>query len=239
MHHFTQVLLSLGLISLLSIPAVAQRGAAGLMSGSFKPYAGEAIDAFDLREKETIGSTFWNDVWLAGAVKLSDGRTVQGYPLRYDIANECVDLQTLGTVKTIPAKVIEEFTLRDGNGSHRFIDAGSYFGLVTQGSNGFYEVLVEGKMSLLVQTNLDVQKGNYVTALDAGDATDRIVKKEVFYLMDGKGLVILPTNKKKRLSVLKEYLPSVESRLKTENWKVKKTADLVKLVNYMNQRSGE
>lgn len=239
MRHFTHVILCLGLIGLSLGNVIAQRGTSRFLPGSFKPYSGEALNVFDLREKKQEGSTFWSDEWLSGAVKMKNGRVLEGHLLRYDIANESVDLHTVTDVKAIPIKDVAEFTLIDIKGAHRFVDAPSYFGLNTQGSGGFFEILVEDEVSLLAKTDLEIQKGNYVAALDAGAATDRVIKKEVYYLMDGTDLVLLPKNKKKRMSVLEEYLEDLDLILKEEKLSLKKERDLITLVSLINKLPNE
>ncbi|MEO1452092.1 MAG: hypothetical protein AAFV07_21350, partial [Bacteroidota bacterium] len=214
MTQHSRLLITFFLIYLIGGSVYAQRGATQYTSGSYKPYTGEALSAFDLREKKTEGSTFWNDSWLQGAVKMKSGGVIDGYAMRFDISNESLDFQIGSDVKTVPLVQVAEFMLQDPKGIHRFVDATKFFGLSATGYAGFFELFVEGPVSFLSKMDLEVQKGNYVAALDAGDINDKIIKKEVFYLVKDNSLIVLPKNKKKRFAVLSEMLPELDSVLK-------------------------
>lgn len=194
-----------------------------------KHYTGEAINVFDLRTKNTPSSLYWFEEWTPGIVKLKNGQTFNQYLLRFDVMGEGLELNLMQDVKLLPGFFVTEFFLQLEDETHHFVNPQNYF----QHKDfvpGFYELIYEGKISLLQKAEVKILKANYVTALDAGDKNDKAVRTDVFFLFDGKEVYEIPRQKKKALSRLSSIHPELEKYLKDQKLNPKKRADLIKLV---------
>ncbi|MFK7926227.1 MAG: hypothetical protein AB8H47_30035 [Bacteroidia bacterium] len=197
-------------------------------------YSGESIDVYDLRSQTVEGSLYWNETFAKGTVKLRNGGKVDAFPMRYDLMGQGLEINLGSETKLLPASMIEEFYLEgEKGGLHHFISPSDYFnykGFI----DGFFEVLQEGPWTLLLKSEIDVLKPNYVVALDAGSSNQTAVRTDLFYLYHEGELIRIPKQKKKAIKALKPYIPNIEARVKSEKLNFKNSASLQLLVLDLN-----
>ncbi len=199
-------------------------------------YSGEAIDVYDLRSQEVEGSLYWNEEWAKGTVKLKNGGKVDAFPMRFDLMGQGLEIFLGSETKLLPGSLIEEFYLDSGNEElHHFISPTSYFGY-NGFVDGFFEVLVEGPWTLLLKSEIEVLKPNYVVALDAGSTNQTAIRQDMFYLFYDGELIRIPKQKKKAIKVLEPYIPSISARVKIDRLNFKQLASLQALVLDLNAK---
>ena len=201
-------------------------------------YVGEAINVYDLSPREAKGSFYYFDKWSDAAIKLKDGRTLTGYKIMYNIETFVLELNVDGVVLELPGSNVEEFYLdihKEGGFTSRkhFVNTGVKYPAI-DGVTGFLEVVVEGDLTLLATMETKLVKAYYVPALDAGDKRPKIVKKESFYLYNGKKVLLLPSKRKKAKKLLLSKYPRMKKYIKENRPDYKKKADLTKLVTFYN-----
>ena len=202
-------------------------------------YSGEAINTFDLRDKDkTKGTYYWSDEWNQGAAMMIDGKKLDGFPLKFDLLAQTLEIQAGGDIKVLPVDLIKEFKISAKLGeytpfrTYKFIRIDMHFSPEFDDPS-FYVVVYEGKkLNVLLDYEIEVMKPNYVAILDAGSVNPTIVKKERYKFFDGDKLVEMPTKKKAMISLLTPYKSDVADFIKQEKISLKKWDDLVKLFTY-------
>lgn len=167
-------------------------------------YSGEAMNVFDLRDRQTIIENYWFDDWRNGGILLKDSQVVKGFPLRYNRFSRNIEIRTVWDVKVLPeTKVSLVYMITNGDTSV-FVNLTNYLGLPPNPAfTGLSRLLYDGRYTVFHRKEGEVLKANYVPALDAGYTNDRIVFTDAFYLYDGDRLELLPTRKKKLSRFLK------------------------------------
>src|SRR5690606_10816167 len=99
---------------------------------------------------------------------------------------------------------------------------------------GFFEVLSEGPVTLLSNTSIQVREPTYNVALDMGNRDTRLVKKTVFYHLDGETVRELPGSRKKLLSVFPHNSDEISEYIKTNKLSLNDATHLKILFDYYN-----
>jgi len=202
-------------------------------------YSGEAIDVYDLRSQKVEGSLYWNEIWAKGTVKLKNGGKVDAFPMRFDLMGQGLEIFLGSETKLLPGSMIEEFYLEgEKGGLHHFISPTSYFGY-DGFIDGFFEVLIEGPWTLLLKSEVEVLKPNYVVALDAGSSNQTAIRQDMFYFFYEGELIRIPKQKKKAIKTLSPYIPNLDTRVKTDKINFKQRASLQLLVIDLNAKEEE
>lgn len=219
-----------------SSPVQAQRNNPFFSITNGPLYSGEALNVFDLRDRQTEIENYWFDDWRNGGVMLKDSQLVKGFPLRYNRFSRNLEIRTVWDVKVLPDNKVDlAFFVADGDTSY-FVDLTYYLGLPPNPSfTGLSRLLHQGNFTVFHRKEGEVLKANYVPALDAGYENDRIVFTDAFYLYDGTALELLPTNRKKLAKFLEAKGLDVEAYMKSERIKGKSPEDLIKLFQYIEE----
>ena len=188
---------------------------------------------------EVKGSEYWDEDWKDGIIMLRNGDTLYNIPILIDVYNWALDVKTDEDIKVLPGAMVRDFYLGKANKdgaidvSHHFVNPRGYFNQL-RNFESFFELIEEGKISLMVQHIAKLQEPSYVPILDAGEPDYSIVKKEKTFLFDGEEMLELPKGKKKVVGLLSNYHPKVSSFAKETKLGVKKMDELASLVRYCN-----
>lgn len=202
-------------------------------------YSGEAIDTYDLRDKDaTKGSFYWSDEWHTGAILTIDNKNLEGLPVKYDLLTQNLEIKTEDDIKAIPTDFVKEFVIVAKLSetlpvrTYRFIRVDMHFD-PEYNDPSFYVLVHEGKkLNLLLRYETEVLKPNYVAILDAGSVQSQILKKEKFMVYDGENVMEMPKKKKQAIALLSAYKADVGDYIKAEKINLKNWDDLVKLFTY-------
>lgn len=223
------------LVTLIS-PLQAQRNNPFFTITNGPLYSGEALNVFDLRDRETEIENYWFDDWRKGAVMLKDSQLVTGFPLRYNRFSRNLEIRTVWDIKVLPDNKIDMAYLIAGEDTSYFVDLTYYLNLPPNPAfTGLSRLLHEGKFTVFHRKEGEVLKSNYVPALDTGYENDRIVFTDAYYLYDGASLELLPTNRKKLSKFLEAKGLEVEEFMKSERIKGKEAEDLIRLFQYIEE----
>ncbi len=204
------------------------------VSSSSTPYHGEALNVFDLREKELEGEEFWFEEWMPGVAILNDSQVVEDYPLRYNIQSHMVEIQTARDIKILPASEVKLLLFNLPDNPCYFVNLPTYLEIPPyQTSSGLSRVLYEGTYQIFQRKEGELLPANYTPALDAGNINEKIIFKDVFYLYDGRSLERLPGSRRKLIRFLADKGIEAEGFIKSEKINPKKLEDLVRLFEYV------
>lgn len=229
-----------GCLCLVSIwsPLPAQRNNPMLTIVNGNMYSGEAMNVFDLRDRQTIIENYWFDDWRNGGILLKDSQVVKGFPLRYNRFSRNIEIRTVWDVKVLPeTKVSLVYMITNGDTSV-FVNLTNYLGLPPNPAfTGLSRLLYDGRYTVFHRKEGEVLKANYVPALDAGYTNDRIVFTDAFYLYDGDRLELLPTRKKKLSRFLEVKGIQVEEFMQAARFNGKRPEDLIRLFEYVEAQA--
>lgn len=196
----------------------------------------EMMFGIPIPEGKVIGDTYLSTEWKKSVILLYEkGRLIEGFPVRYDIKSDELDVKGRSEVKVLEGRKVKSFMWIDSTRTepYYFINARDFkeegVPLV-----GFFEVLVDGNSPLFKKTDISVKKADYNVTLSMGSRDDKILKSSSYYLADGSSVSEIPGSKKKFLQLLKGKADEVESYMDTNNLSVKKEEELIAIFKYYN-----
>lgn len=197
---------------------------------------GGIIEAYELEKSDVVeGSFFINDYWLVGSALLYDGRAFSNNPLKYNLRDDyLVILDDYEVSRSLRFDKIKNFEWFDIELKKNVFFVNCFeFDTESTPLTGFAEVLVEGKVDLLLYRNLNLVKGNYSITHDAGQLNDEYTIEEQFYLNIENSLY--PVKKKKSLLPhLEDKQPEIEKFVKSNHLRYNDREGMIKIINYYN-----
>ena len=204
-------------------------------------YPGGVIETVNLEKSSVIEGTFFiNDYWSVGDVLLYNEKAIKGMPLKYNLRDEVLLLLDANQIsRVLRDDEIEKFEWFDVEKKQNilFINCMNYD---IEGAPliGFFEVLNEGQVELLLYRTLILDEGYYSVTHDAGKLHDEYKKKETLYLTTDMGLLEVK-GKKELYNFFGEYAEEVKQFVKNNNLRLKQTNELSRVIDYYNKLLGQ
>jgi len=182
-----------------------------------------------------LGQQFPSDYWHTGKLVITEGDTLRG-SIKYDYSRDLVQIEVENHIYTFGAKKILFFEIFDVTvDSYR-----EFYSVPFDVSPGYkapilFEVLYEGRLTLLCRESVAQQTSNYNNYYWSGGAYTRNVLEYHYYFLTPDGNIIEFTEKKKDLlDLMKDRAREIKSYIKTYNLKVDKRGDLARITAYYN-----
>jgi len=194
------------------------------------------------KPESTKGSVYLIDDWLIGNIYLKKGvldniDKLDSLPLKYDLEHGLLEIKTPTDIKVLKLDQIERIEWLN-----RFFQLSKYINIDRTVKadgiplTGLFESLVEGNaVSLILKTELEVIKANYNVALDVGEKSDKIIKKERLYLIRGSEAFEITNTGKKILSYLENKKAYLQEFVKREKLSYKKKDDIIRIIKEYNR----
>ncbi len=186
---------------------------------------------------EVIGDYYLNKRWNHASILLYQSETmIEGYPVKYDIKNDLIEIKTTTGIKVLDVRKIKNLVWTDSLAvaPQYFVNA-KEFKKEKESYAGLLEVMVDGPLPLLKRTELDVREPNYVPALDVGSKDTKIFQKSVIlYSKDGELIVI--KNKKDVLEASGDLSKEVEDFIKKNKLNLSKDAGMRRAFEFINSK---
>jgi hypothetical protein len=188
-------------------------------------------------EKKTRGNVYLYNVWRDTDIILTDGQRLTSVPAMLNLKTDQLELSSSTQIKVLPAGKVKQFSIRQSpQVTVTFINAQQ---LDTSTSlHGYLQILFDGKIKLLLKTELIVRKADYSVQFSVGSRDDEIIKQKQFYCFLQGRIARLPKSKRK---IFKLFSPSLraalieyvrENRIGTANGD-----DLIAIFAFANERS--
>lgn len=188
--------------------------------------------------REAVGSTYVEDSWLIGKIDLANGQVINGYPMRYDILTDQVEVRIDGELRGVQGKNVKSLTLfYEQTQSKDIFVNGRYCKETVNESPGFYKVISNGEWSLLEKLEVDYEEPNYNPVLGVGNQEGRYVRKNKLYITNGKTIIPVVQKKGKFLESLGEQSSKVSAFMKKENLSLNHEGDVKLIVEFLNTES--
>jgi hypothetical protein len=198
---------------------------------------GNAIGGIPLPPGKVIGDTYISKNWNQGSVLLYQSETIiEGYPLRFDIEQNELEIDTKSGVKVLAADKIRNFTWIDSLTRKPvfYVNAKEYVDETSTPLSGFFEVISEGTLLVMKKTTLSVRKANYVKEFDTGSRDDKIMKNDLFYYAQGNKVMPLATSRKKFLPIFGDKAEKVKEFIDVNGMNLKEVHHLQAIFEYYN-----
>ncbi len=182
----------------------------------------------------TVHAQQWAfELWHEGKIVLVSGDTLKGL-VKYDLQQDLIQYNSQrGNIEAYTARKVLLFEIFDKTvGQYR-----QFFALPYNASGGyrapvFFELLAEGKMTLLVRENLEYR--SYSSPYYYGSYS-RLVLVYKFYLLEENGNITEFTGKKSDLmQLMGKRAGAVEDYMRENKLKIEDRDDFVKIVSYYN-----
>ena len=225
-------------LSTIALPGLSQQNDGTAQSSSIYGDGFNArVQEIPFTPGETEGSHYLFSHWSPGTIAMRNGEAVRDVFLKYDVQKNALSIKTDSAYYVLPTADTKGFTIFDNerNNFRQFVAAKDYQ-LDGVPLVGALEVLYDGHLSLLSRTDSKLIEANYSGALSGGSKNNKIVKEREYFLADKEKLLALPTKKREAIDVLQTYDKNVEGFMKEKRLKPKREADLVQLIEYLNQK---
>ena len=186
---------------------------------------------------KVIGDTYLDTEWKPGSIMLFDSdKMVKGYPIRYDINTNEIEISSSTGVKVLFGKKVRSFMWLDSltDTPHYFVNASTYIEDNVAPLTGFFEVLADGNFPLFKRTVLVVEKANYNHQLNAGSRDDKIIKQVDYFAASGNKMIPLPSSKKKFFVLFGERAEEVMNYSKQNAPRIAREDDLKAIFDFYN-----
>jgi len=197
---------------------------------------GGIIETWNLEKSGIVeGNFFINKDWYIGDVRLYDERILEKVPLKYNLRDDLLHIldenRETRVINFDKIAQFEWFNFEEKNNNH-FVNCMD-LNVDDTPLVGMAELVVEGKASLLVYRDLEIQKGMYSVIHDAGNKNDEYQINEHHYidLNDHRYLI---KNKKSIEGIFGGRQEAIEKFIKANHFNVKKKDHLSEIVHYYN-----
>lgn len=153
---------------------------------------------------KVIGDAYIHTYWSTGAILLNEkDQIIEGYPMRYDIDADEIEIKTDGGIKVVKGRQIKSFMWLDSMTAKPayFVSAMGYTNEDNLVPDGFFQIISDGAIPALKQTTVQVRKSDYRPEFNSGSRDTKILKKEKFYYSTNGHLYEIPSSKKKLLVI--------------------------------------
>jgi hypothetical protein len=177
------------------------------------------------------------ELWHDGKIVLLEGDTLKG-PVKYDLSQDILQLNLHNKIEAYSARKVLFFEIFDIT-VHRYRQ---FFALPFTSPAGyrapvFFELLEEGKMTLLAREALESK--SYSSPYYYGGSYSRLVLVYKYFFMSDDGTIEAFTgNKNDLLDKMGKQAPDVEKYIKDNRLKYDDKYDFAKIVAYYNSLHG-
>lgn len=206
-------------------------------TNTIEPKLVEIIDGvatyhYSLNSSNLNGSPYLSEEFVDGALTTADGTRIEGLKIRYDIYAD--EMQFI--LKSDTASINRPLALR----SLELEDKKFIYEVYQVSENivaaGYFEVITEDVLSLLLRRELEMEYDVYVPNYGGGGGTKdiKLKKNNNLYTKLGKSTARKIYNKKDFLNAITEHHDTVKSYIKENRISVRKQKELEELVLYYN-----
>jgi hypothetical protein len=189
--------------------------------------------AFLLISTQVVGQEFAFELWHDGKVITTNGDTLRGM-IKYDFQQDLIQFNNRrGNIEALSARKVLYYEIFDSTvKEYRQFFSLPYSTLGGYRAPVFFELLIEGKMTLLLRESLEYR--TYTSPYYMGSYT-RLVIVNKFYMLDEKGNINEFVGKKSDLlALMGRFGKNVDSFIKENKLKIEEKEDFLKIVEYYN-----
>lgn len=199
---------------------------------------GELLYGIPQPEGKVIGDTYLNTNWLNSTIMLYEKeKLLEGYPLRYDIGLDELEIKGPKGVKVLRGDKVKSFVMLDSITQKPlyYINAKEFKNEDNVTLMGFFQVLSDGPKPLFKKTSIKVKKSDYNVQFDVGSRDEKLLRKYDYFTTDGVRVNEIPSSNKKLHLIFGDKSKEIEDFAKANNLNAKNEHHLKALFEHYNQ----
>ncbi|MCX7636877.1 MAG: hypothetical protein N2044_03425 [Cyclobacteriaceae bacterium] len=203
--------------------------------GSDDPTALGTVQSLPMPPPDVKGSDLLNPGYNASTFLLNDSSLLNNLPAKYYVLRNEFDVKTPQGIRTLKGDRVKSFMWVDSASKKTefFVNMKEYQGANGSPGSGFMQILSEGKITLLKQTEVIFKKANYHVAMHVGSPDHEFIRKTHLYYLTGKTFQPLP-GKKKLLTVFPDHQDELQRFIKVNQLDLNLEHHIQILVDYYN-----
>jgi hypothetical protein len=178
------------------------------------------------------GSVYLNETWTQAEVYLNSGTKITDVPVKYDLKNDILEIDTKEGIKVVPKHLLKKFEIKSSAEPISYLNSQQ---LKIKSLAGIFREMVSGHYSLYIKPELEVIQANYNAAMDVGEKADQYIKKERVYLLTDQEAIDVTKANKKILTYFGDKADEVEAFVKEKKLSFKEKSDLVLIIQEFNR----
>jgi hypothetical protein len=181
------------------------------------------------------GHPFLQDEWLNGFIKFSNGRKMDQFRLKFDIASNQLLLQFQGSAFAAESKVVE-FTMYTKNkkSEDSLLFRKGFPAADGNTAETFYQVVGDGKIKLLRYVRKVISEEKKLVT-----ATNRsFEREEAYYLLKDGSMAKISDDRYAMLSLLPDKSEELKKFIVEQDLKMRSENDYLKVVKKYNELTG-
>lgn len=188
-------------------------------------------------KRVVVGDPYLDANWQKSTVLLSDDKLLEGYPVRYDIQSRKLEVKSKYGIKVLEARRVKSFVSLDSlnNTPKYFINSTRFKDEKGNVTEGFFEVLSDGKLPLFKSVSVEMKPANYRPELNMGSREDKILKKVKYYYMKDQNIFEVPSNAKKLGVIFGDRAEEIQKFIKTNKLSLKEELPLKTVFDKYNK----
>ena len=178
---------------------------------------------------------FPSEIWHEGKIVLVNNDTILGN-IKYDLDKDIIQINNKRGTEVYTAKKVLYFNFFDDiSNQYRQFYALPFYNTLEYKTPVFFEVLFEGKMTLLAREYIAVRNVSYgISGLSEATYLEQALVYEYFFL-DNQGSIVRFYNKKRHLyQILKDKETEIKKFTKRNRLKYDNKSDMIFLMEYYN-----
>lgn len=180
-----------------------------------------------------IGDVYLFKTFNLSAFELYDGKLVEGYLAKLDLSRNEFDLVTKQGVKVLKGNLVRSFIFIDSltKAQTNFVNIKEWQG--AEPLEGFFQFLVEGKMTLVRKSDVIFKKADFHPALNVGSRDHQYIQKSKVYYIRGKEYAEVPP-KKNLMKIFADQQKEMNAYFNKSDINLSNEADIARLVAHYN-----
>ncbi|MCS6972914.1 MAG: hypothetical protein N2044_03420 [Cyclobacteriaceae bacterium] len=193
------------------------------------------VQTLPMAPPEVLGTDLLNRNYNRATFLLNDSSLLEGLPARYYIMRNEFDVKTGQGVRTLKGDRVKSFVWLDSATSKPqvFVNMKEYKRDDGTPGAGFMQILCEGKIGLLKQTEVIFKEANYHVALNVGSRDHQFITKTHLYYLIGSTFRLLPP-KKKMLFLFNDHQAEIQRFVKINELDLTNEYHVQALFDYYN-----
>lgn len=183
----------------------------------------------------TDGSPFYDTSFCMGSLQLPNGKIYNGIKLKLNLEEQKIIFEVeegKAFVLSIPVARVE---LACSSSSQPVVFRSGFTAIDKQNERSLYQVLDSGKVLLLKYTEIRFKDSK---AYNSNDMSRSYRQLPSYYIwMPGKDLMKISNNENDLVAMLSDQQKILNDAILREKWKVRREADLIKIIALYNRSS--
>lgn len=160
--------------------------------------SGGTVQTLPLRPPDVLGSECLYNYFNLTSFLLNDSSLLEGVPTRYYVLSNEFEIKTKAGLRALKGDKVKSFVWIDSASKRPqyFINMKYFKQENGVPGVGFMQILSEGKITLLKQTEIIFKEANFHVALNVGNRDHEFIRKTNLYYLVGDTYKPLPQRKK-------------------------------------------